>query len=92
MMAGSMKDKVEEAGQKVSETASKVGHKVAEKVEEVADWAKEKAHQAGHRIEEVVQKVEHKTGVTLGDSTPGTAADIREHQDVYASCGTKVAV
>ena len=92
-MAGSFKDKVEEAGQKVAETAARVGHKVGEKVEEAADWAKEKAHQAGHRIEETVQKVEHKTGVTLGGTAAGavgSTADIREHQDVYASCGKMV--
>jgi hypothetical protein len=87
-MAESFKDKVEDAGQKISETATRVSHQVGEKVEEAADWAKEKAHQAGHRIDEAVQKVEHKTGMTFGGT--GASTDIREHQDVYASCGTKV--
>ena len=68
------------------------GHKVGEKVEEAADWAKEKAHQAGHRIEEAAHKVEHATGTPLSQSTgaTGSTADIREHQEVYASCGKKI--
>ena len=87
-MAESFKDKVEEAGHKISEAATKVGHVVGEKVEEATDWAKEKAHQAGHRIEEAT----HKAGARLEESTgkTGSVADIREHMDVYASCGTKV--
>ena len=63
-MSESIKDKLEDAGHKIAETATKVGHKVGEKVEEAADWAKEKTHQAGHRIEETAQKVEHKTGAS----------------------------
>jgi hypothetical protein len=91
-MADSIKDKLEETGHKIAETATKVGHQVGEKVEEAADWAKEKAHQVGHRIEEAAQKVEHRTGAPLTESTgtTGSAADIREHMEVYASCGTKV--
>ena len=87
-MAESVKDKVEDAGQKIADAASKVGHKVGEKMEEAADWAKEKAHQAEHRVEEAA----HKVGAKLSESTGavGSAADIREHQDVYASCGTKI--
>ena len=87
-MAESFKDKVEDAGHKIAETASKVGHKVGEKVEEATDWAKEKAHQAEHRVEEAT----HKVGAKLESSTGavGSTADIREHQEVYASCGTKI--
>jgi hypothetical protein len=87
-MAESFKDKVEEAGHKLGEAATKVGHQIGEKVEEAADWAKEKAHQAGHRIEEAT----HKAGASLNESTgaTGSVADIREHMDVFASCGTKV--
>ena len=59
------KDKLEDAGHKIAETATKVGHQVGEKVEEAADWAKEKGHQVGHRIDEAAQKVEHRTGATL---------------------------
>lgn len=91
-MAESFKDKVEDAGQKIAEAATKAGHRVGEKVEEAADWAKEKAHQAGDRIDEAAQKLGHKAGRPLSESTGavGSAADIREHMDVYASCGTKV--
>ena len=34
----------------------------------------------------------NKTGASLAESTGpvGPIADIREHQDVYASCGTKI--
>jgi hypothetical protein len=91
-MSESWKDKVEDAGHKMAETATHVGHKVGEKAEEAADWAKEKAHQVGNRIDETVQKVEHKLGTPLRESTgpAGSTADIREHMDVYASCGKKV--
>ncbi len=87
-MAETFKDKVEEAGHKISEAATKVGHQVSEKVEEATDWAKEKTHQAGHRIEEAKDKL----GARLEESTGavGSVADIKEHMDVYASCGTKV--
>ena len=87
-MAESFKDKVEDAGHKIAETTTKVGHTVGEKVEEATDWVKEKAHQAEHRIEEAT----HKAGASLKESTGvvGSTADIREHQEVYASCGTKV--
>ncbi len=91
-MAETFKDKVEEAGHKISETATKVGHDVSEKFEEATDWAKEKAHSVGHRIDEAVQKAEHKTGLSFGSDsrTSAVAADIQDHQDVYASCGTKI--
>jgi hypothetical protein len=87
-MAESFKEKVEDAGHKISEAATKVGHQVGEKVEKAADWAKEKAHEAGHRIEEAT----HKAGAALHESTgkTGSVADIKEHMDVYASCGHKV--
>lgn len=91
-MAESFKDKLEKAGDQIAETATKVGHRVGEKVEEAADWVKEKTHQAGNRIDEAAQKLGHKTGTPLSESTGpvGSTADIREHMDVYASCGTKV--
>ena len=87
-MAESFKDKVEDAGHKITEAATKAGHTVGEKVEEATDWVKEKAHQAEHRIEEAT----HKAGASLKESTGavGSTADIREHQEVYASCGTKI--
>jgi hypothetical protein len=89
-MAETFKDKAEEAGQKISQAATKVGHTIGEKVEEATDWAKEKTHQAEHRIEEATHS--HKAGASLKESTGavGSVADIKEHMDVYASCGTKV--
>ncbi len=91
-MADTIKDKAARAGQEISEAATKAGHTVSEKVEEAADWATEKAHQAGHKFEEIKQKVEHQTGMNLSDShgATRTTADIREHMEVYASCGTLV--
>lgn len=90
-MADSIKDKLNEAGHKISETATKVGHTVSEKVEEATDWAKEKTHQAGHKMEEMGQKIDHKAKETFGETgAAGTVADITEHMDVIASCGTKV--
>jgi hypothetical protein len=91
-MAKTLKDKADAAGHKVAEAATRVGHKVGEKVEEATDWAKEKAHQVGNRIEEVAQKAEHKAKETFGDSCgpTRTTADIREHMDVMGSCGNKL--
>ena len=91
-MAETFKEKVEEAGHKISEAATKFGHKVSEKAEEAVDWAKEKTHQAGNRIEEATQKAGHRTSEPLAESTGevGTITGIREHMDVYASCGTKI--
>jgi hypothetical protein len=90
-MAETFKDKVEEAGHKIAETATKVGHKVGEKVEEATDWAKEKAHQAGNRIGETAQKVEHKAKETFGSAgQTGTVGDIRERMDVFGACGNKL--
>ncbi len=92
-MATSFKDKVEDAGHKIAEKATEVGHKVGEKVEEATDWAKEKSHQAGHRIEEAADKVKHKVETVAGSKQvvagqPG----IREHMEVYGSCGKKVGI
>lgn len=81
-MAESFKDKLQDVGDKISETATKVGHAVSEKVEEATDWAKETAHKAGNRVDEMKEKAEH----TFGGST----SDIKEHADVVASCGTKI--
>lgn len=90
-MAESIKDKLDDAGHKITETATKVGHAVGEKVEEATDWAKEKAHQVGNRIDETVQKVEHKAKETFGGTgTGGAIASIREHMDVIGSCGNKL--
>ena len=91
-MAETIKQRADAAGHKIAETATTVGHKVSEKVEEATDWAKQKAHQAGHRIEEVAQKAEHKAKETFGDSrgTSRSTTDIREHMDVVGSCGNRL--
>ena len=91
-MAESFKDRMEKAGDRIAETAKKAGHRIGEQAEEAADWAKETAHKAGDRIDEAAQKIGHKTGTPLAESTGpvGSTADIREHMDVFASCGTKV--
>lgn len=91
-MAGSFKDKMEETGETLSEQATSFGHRVGERAEEAADWVKEKTHQAENRMDEMAQKVGHKTGAPLSESTGavGSLSDIREHMDVYGSCGTKV--
>lgn len=91
-MAETFKDKVEEAVHKVAEAATKFGHKVSEEAEEAVDWAKEKTHQSENRIKETTLKASHQAGKPLAESTGavGTIAGIREHMDVYASCGTKV--
>src|SRR5262245_40148019 len=88
IMAETFKDKAKEAGHKVAEKASEMGHRISETAEEAADWAKEKAHQAGNRMAEAAHKVQHK--VAPGTEGMGSTAGIREHQEVYASCGTKV--
>ncbi len=93
-MAETLKDRAEELGHKVAETATRVGHRVGETAEEAADWAKEKAHQVGNRLEEVAEKAKHKATETFGGAATataaGTAAGIREHMDVVGSCGNKL--
>jgi hypothetical protein len=88
-MAESLKQKVEEVGHKIAETATKVGHRVGEEVEKATDWAKQKSHQVGNRIEEVAQKAENRAKETFGEcgTTTKTTSDIHEHMDVFGSCG-----
>jgi hypothetical protein len=87
-MADSIKGKMEQAGHKIAETATKVGHKISETAEQVTDWAKEKMHQASHRVSEATQKSSDKASESCG--TARSTADIREHMDVFGSCGNKV--
>jgi hypothetical protein len=87
-MAESIKKKVEQAGDKISETATKVGHKISEGVEKATDWAKEKLHQAGHRVDEAAQKAQHAAKETCGPAK--SKADIREHMSVLGSCGNQL--
>ena len=88
-MADTIKGKIQEAGNRVSETATKVGNRISEGVEQATDWAKQKAHQVGNRVEETVQKGKHAVQEAGGGSS--TAA-IREHMDVVGSCGNKLGV
>jgi hypothetical protein len=87
-----LKDKAEKAGHKIAEKATEIGHKIGEKAEQAKDWAKETAHKAGNRIEEATQKTEHKVKEVFGEhgSTCCSVADIREHMDVYGSCGSRL--
>jgi hypothetical protein len=41
-MSGKMKNKLQDAGEKVADTAKTVGHKIAEGAEQAKDWVKEK--------------------------------------------------
>jgi hypothetical protein len=86
-MAESFKDKLEQTGHKISETATQVGHRVGEAVEETTDWAKQKMHQAGNRVEELTEKAQHKIEEWTPDSD---ASVIKEHMDVIGSCGNKL--
>ncbi|WZO95950.1 DUF2171 domain-containing protein [Isosphaeraceae bacterium EP7] len=90
-MADSIKDKLEAAGHSISEAATKAGHTISEGAEKAADWAKEKTHEAANTLSETAQKVENKAKEVYSEHGPaGTVADITEHMDVIASCGTKI--
>jgi hypothetical protein len=91
-MARSFKDKMEGMSEKLTEKATSIGHRVSEQAEEAADWMKETGHQAENRIDEAAQKLGHMAGAPLSESTgpAGSTSGIREHMDVYGSCGTKV--
>ncbi|WP_439621082.1 hypothetical protein [Gemmata sp.] len=58
-MADTIKGKLTEAGNAISETASKVGNRIAEKAEEVKDWGKQKLNQAGNRVDEATEKAKN---------------------------------
>ena len=64
------------ATDKIQDKAKEVGHKIADNVANAADWVKDK------------------TGVGPGRAEGSNAgvAGIREHMEVYASCGKMVAV
>ena len=90
-MADSVKGKVEAAGNKIAETATKVGHKITEGAEKAADWVKEKTHEVGHRMEEAGQKAKH--AASSGGCGPAKSnADITDHMEVRGSCGNKLGV
>ena len=94
-MSESIKDKMQEAGHKISETATKVGNRVSEGVEKATDWAKEKTHEAGNRLNEMSQKAGHKMEEVAGSGSSSCGASrstsaITEHMEVFSSCGCKV--
>ena len=91
-MAESFKDKIEDAGDKIAEKATEVGHKIGEKVEEAADWAKEKAHQVGFTASMRPPTRPGASAKLVGEhrQATGSVAEIKPHMDVYASCGAKV--
>ncbi len=51
-MAKSLKDKAKDAGHRLAEEATRVGHNVGEKLGESKDWVEEKAQQVGNKAEE----------------------------------------
>jgi hypothetical protein len=59
-----------------------------DKVKDAGHKIAETATKVGHRIEEAAQTVKHKVA-KLADSkgAVGSTADIREHMEVYGSCG-----
>ncbi len=63
-------------------------------MEEAKDWAKRRRPtKVGNRVEEATQKAEHKVKEVFGEHAAPRAvlvADIREHMDVYGSCGNKL--
>jgi len=91
-MAESFKDNVEDAGHQVAEKVEEAGRKAGEAIGKTTEWVKDKAHEAGERIEEAADKLGHKTAAPLSESKgpKGALADIREHMEVFASCGTFV--
>jgi hypothetical protein len=84
-----VKRKMQEAGNKINETATQVGHRVSEGAEKAADWVKEKAHEARDRASETAQKIKNRVGESADTVSH---ANIREHMDVVGSCGNKLGV
>ncbi|MFO0807934.1 MAG: DUF2171 domain-containing protein [Gemmataceae bacterium] len=99
-----LKDKVQQAGHRVSEKATEIGHSIGEGVEKAADWAKEKAHQVGNTLGETKDKVVNRVQEAVGSSSSasgscgvakggaGEVAAVQERMDVISSCGCKIGV
>jgi hypothetical protein len=68
--------------------AGEIGHNNGEKAEAAKDQVRETARLAAHHVEQTG----HVPHVPLSESkgAVGSPADIREHMEVYASCGTFV--
>jgi hypothetical protein len=99
-MGETFKDKLQETGHKLSETATKIGHTVSEKAEQAVDWTKEKAHQAGNTMEELGEKAKNQAEELTAKARDAihnvqhgerkSISEIAEHMSVYASCGKQV--
>ena len=72
-MAETFSGTVQEAGNAVKQGVKKVGNKIAEKAEEVQDWAKQKLHKAQNRLEESGDKAKD-AQATIQKQSPKTAA------------------
>jgi hypothetical protein len=68
--------------------AGEIGHNNGEKAEAAKDQVRETARLAAHQVDETG----HQPHLPLSQSTGpvGSPVDIREHMEVYASCGTFV--
>ena len=66
-MAETFSGKVQDAGNAVKQGVKKVGNKIAEKAEEVQDWAKQKLHQAKNRTQETADKAKDEANVAEAD-------------------------
>jgi hypothetical protein len=80
-MTESIKDKAAEAGQKITETAKAIGHKIAEGAEKAVDWAKDKT-----RTDKGTCDTSKMACANVDSPT------IREHMEVIAACGKHVGV
>ena len=85
-MSGHMKDKLQDAGEKVVDTAKTAGEKVV-------DTAKTVGHKIAEGAEKATDWVKEKTGTDKDACGKAHATnDIREHMDVIGSCGNKLGV
>lgn len=85
----SIQKKLEEVGHAVTETATQVGHRIAECTEQTMDWAKEKLHQGQHRADETAQAAGHKLQESCGSAC---ASQVQKHMEVIGACGNKLGV
>jgi hypothetical protein len=84
-MAKSVKHKLEEAGHKIAEVATKVGHTVGEKVGEATEWVKEKTHAPKNQVDEIGDALEHRKREAFGECW--SPQDIQQNMSVIGSCG-----
>jgi hypothetical protein len=67
IMADTIRGKLTEAGNAISETAQKVGNRIGEKAEQAKDWTKEKVNKARNRADEASEKAENEAEVVQQD-------------------------